>query len=98
MEKYESLYRIIIHSECYNCIRRKNGFVYCMGNCPTISHMFLALSTQWVSSPLSRKYRHGVSPRFHRIVWCEERELGRLGGGGQDQSVAAKPSVKVNGV
>ena len=72
-----------------------------MGNCPTISHMFLALSTQWVSSPLSRKYRHGVSPRFHRIVWCEERELGRWGGGGgggQDLSVAAKPSVKVNGV
>ena len=37
-----------------------------MGNRPTIIHTFLALSTQWMSSP-SRKWGHGVSldsPRF----------------------------------
>ena len=32
-----------------------------MGNSPTISHSFLALSTQLVSSP-SRDLKHGVSP------------------------------------
>ena len=40
-----------------------------MGNCPTIGHMFLALSTQWMSFP-SRQWRHGVSPRYHLIVLC----------------------------
>ena len=45
-----------------------------MGNCPSISHTFLALSTQWVSSPPSRKYRRGVSPRFHLIVLCLSKE------------------------
>ena len=28
VEKYRSLSRIIKHSERYNCIRRKNSFVY----------------------------------------------------------------------
>ena len=37
---------------------------------PTISHTFLALSTQWVSSSPSRKWRRGASPRFHLIVYC----------------------------
>ena len=32
-----------------------------MGNSPTISHSFLALSTQLVSSP-SRDLKHGISP------------------------------------
>ena len=41
-----------------------------MGNCPTISHTFLALFTQWVSSPPSRKWRRGVCPRFYLIVLC----------------------------
>ena len=39
-----------------------------IGNCPIISHSFLALSTQWMSSP-SRKWGCGVSPRFHLIVF-----------------------------
>ena len=41
-----------------------------MGNCPTISHKFLASYTQWVSSPTSRKRRRGVSPRSYLIVLC----------------------------
>ena len=41
-----------------------------MGYWPTISHTFLTLSTQWVSSPPSRKWSRGVSPRFHRIILC----------------------------
>ena len=36
---------------------------------PNMSHTFLALSTQWMSSP-SRKWRRGVSPRFHLTVLC----------------------------
>ena len=41
-----------------------------MGNCPIISHTFLALSIQWISSPPSRKWKRGVSPKFHHIVLC----------------------------
>ena len=41
-----------------------------MGNCRTISQTFLALSTQWVSSPPSRKWRCRVSPRSHLNVLC----------------------------
>ena len=40
-----------------------------MGNCLTVSHTFLALSTQWMNSP-SRRWRRGVSPRFHLIILC----------------------------
>ena len=36
---------------------------------PTISHTILALSTQWVSSPL-REQKRGVSPKFNLIVLC----------------------------
>ena len=36
---------------------------------PNMSHTFLALSTQWMSSP-SRKWRLGVSSRFHLTVLC----------------------------
>ena len=39
-----------------------------IGNCLIISHIFVALSTQWMSSP-SRKWRREVSPRFHLIVF-----------------------------
>ena len=39
-----------------------------MGNCPTISHIFFALSTQWMSSP-STEWGRGVSPRFHIIAF-----------------------------
>ena len=40
-----------------------------MGNCPTVSHAFLALPTQWIKSS-SREWRRGVSSRFHLIVLC----------------------------
>ena len=40
-----------------------------MGNCPTIGHMFLVLSIQWMSFP-SRKWRWGASPKYHLIVLC----------------------------
>ena len=39
-----------------------------LSNCPTISHMFLALSTKWMNSP-PRKWRRGVSPTY-LIVLC----------------------------
>ena len=39
------------------------------GNCPNISHIFLALYTQLVSS-LSGEKKHGLSPKFHLIVLC----------------------------
>ena len=39
------------------------------GNYLTISHTFLTLSTQWVSSSPSRKWRREVSPRFHLIAF-----------------------------
>ena len=38
-------------------------------NSPTVSHTFLALSTQWMNSP-SREWRREFSPRFHLIVLC----------------------------
>ena len=34
-----------------------------MGNCSTVSHTILALSTQWVSSP-SREQKRGVKISF----------------------------------
>ena len=40
-----------------------------IGNYLTISHTFLTLSTQWVSSSPSRKWRREVSPRFHLIAF-----------------------------
>ena len=33
-----------------------------------VIYTFLALSTQWMSSP-SRKWRHGISSRFHLVVF-----------------------------
>ena len=39
-----------------------------MGNCPTVSYTFFALPTQWMSSA-STEWGHGVSPRFHIIVF-----------------------------
>ena len=39
-----------------------------IGSCPTISHMYFALPTKWMSSP-SRKWGRGVSPRFHILVF-----------------------------
>ena len=41
-----------------------------IGNCAIIGHRFLALSIQWTSSPPSRKWKRGVSPKFHLIVLC----------------------------
>ena len=38
-----------------------------MDSCPTISHMFSALSTKWICPP-SRKWGHEISPRLHLIV------------------------------
>ena len=38
-----------------------------MGNCPTIGYTLLALSTKWMSSP-SKKWRRGISMRYHFIV------------------------------
>ena len=37
-----------------------------MGSWPNISHTFSALSSRWMN--LFRKWGHGVSTRFHRIV------------------------------
>ena len=48
--------------------RRTSYHLAFIGNCPTISHKFLLLSIQWMSSPL-KKWRRGVSPRFHFIVF-----------------------------
>ena len=39
-----------------------------MGNWPTIIHVFLALSTQWMSFPSSKLGRM-VNPRFHLVVF-----------------------------
>ena len=39
-----------------------------MGSRPTISHTFLALPTQWMSSP-SKKWERGVRPRLHFLVF-----------------------------
>ena len=53
-----------------------------MGNCPTISHTFLALSTQLVSSSsLHGSKNVGSVQNFMLLVcaWCESRELGSKG-------------------
>ena len=50
--------------------RRASHHLAFMGNFPIISHTFLALSIQWISSPPSRKWKHGVSSKFHLIVLC----------------------------
>ena len=39
-----------------------------LGSRPTISHTFLALPTQWMSSP-SKKWERGVRPRLHFLVF-----------------------------
>ena len=39
-----------------------------VGKWPTIIHTFLALSTNWMSSP-SKKLGRGVSPRFRLFVF-----------------------------
>ena len=49
-------------------VRRASYYPAFMGNSPTISHTFLVLSTQWISS-FQRKGGRGVSPRFHLIAF-----------------------------
>ena len=65
-----------------------------LGNCPTIGHTFLALSTQWMSFP-SRKWRRGVSPRYCLILLCLVGELppvwGKRGEGAMWLSVCGVP-------
>ena len=53
----------------YQRARGESHHLAFMDNCPIISYTFLALSIQWVSSP-SRKWKQGVSLKFHLIVLC----------------------------
>ena len=55
-----------------------------MGNWPTIIHVFLALSTQWMSFPSSKLGRM-VNPRFHLVVFVfgVNQLKGGLEGGGR---------------
>ena len=54
------------------------------GNCLTISHTFLALSTQWLVLLLQGNGDVESSHNFIELfcIWCEYRELGREGKGG----------------
>ena len=61
------------------CVRETSYQPDFMGNCPTVSQSFLALSTQWMNSP-SREWRSEISPRFIvlSLVWI--KRLSRRGG------------------
>ena len=51
-----------------------------MGNCLIVSHTFLALSTQWISSPRGSEGVGSVQDIILLFcVWCESRELGGKG-------------------
>ena len=65
-----------------------------MGSCPTINHTFLALATQWMSSP-SRKWELGVSPRLCFIVICVWCELGETGGRWSSRFPCVTPVVEI---
>ena len=75
--------------------RRASHHLAFMGNFPIISHTFLALSIQWISSPPSRIGNVESVQNFTILfcVWCESRELG---GRGSSKFSCATPVVEIS--
>ena len=65
-----------------------------MGNYPTISHTFLVLSAQWMSSPNEmRTWGQSKSSSFCFCVRCEST---KLGGRGNSRFPCVTPVVKTS--